>query len=196
MRAKIIATDVDGVMLNWDRSFERWMAIHHNIVRNPEVTSYSCADRYGMDEDVIWELIEEFNRCDVQGYLPPFRDSLRGVRDLVAAGYRFIAVTSFGGNETSARWRRNLLRELFGNVFDEILILPLCGDKTAALTKLVGVTDYWIEDNLKNAMTGAVLGFRTYLMDAPYNQTSEAHPNIVRVASWKEIVADIVPQVG
>ena len=63
---KIILTDCDGVLLNWEYAFTTWMERHGYVVdpKNPE--SYDVGDRYGLLKAKKQELVKFFNESSAK----------------------------------------------------------------------------------------------------------------------------------
>lgn len=58
---KIILTDCDGVLMDWERSFDQWM-INNNYSINIEYeNSYNMAKKYNISEVKKRELVKYFN---------------------------------------------------------------------------------------------------------------------------------------
>ena len=89
---KIILTDVDGVLLDWETAFYEWMKNKGYDAKNEGV--YNMEAVFEMRQDKTKALIKEFNNSAWMGYLQPLRDARSGVAKLVEAGYTFYAITS------------------------------------------------------------------------------------------------------
>ena len=57
---RIILTDVDGVLLQWEKHFREWMAMRGFELRPNFEKSYSMEERYGIKKVLKENLIEEF----------------------------------------------------------------------------------------------------------------------------------------
>ena len=117
--------------------------------------------------------------------MPPKWDALEYVNRLIDEGWRFIAVTSVSDDPDVYKLRKMCLDSLFPGGCLELHCLPLHGDKKDYLKKWQGNDYYWIEDKLKNAEAGHELGFKTIILDHPYNQNSMQ--GITRVNSWQQV---------
>lgn len=180
---RIIATDVDGVLLNWIEPFQRWM-------KNQD---YKLLDNHlfyeGLSKEEVDRKIKEFNSSAQIGFLPSFRDSVKIVYDIhKKLGYHFICISSMGLDPYAKELRKQNIKRFFGSAILDIVIIDLYGDKTEELKKIKEVCGeiYWIEDNENNALIGSNLGFTTFLMDSEYNR-SDLCKSIKRVNTWKEI---------
>jgi FMN phosphatase YigB (HAD superfamily) len=187
MTNKIILTDVDSCLLDWFAGFDNWM-ISQGYVVNRNSHMYSLEDRYdrGLTKDNINSLIQEFNESTMFGELPPMLDSVENVRKLVADGFRFIAVTSMGVDDVAVARRYKNLRNVFGDIFDEIHCIPLNTSKHATLQQWEGSGLFWIEDKLENALCGSELGLKAILLSQPYNK-NHGYSQLYTVDDWAEI---------
>ena len=59
---RIILTDVDGVLLEWEKHFAEWMSERGFELRPGAEKKYSMVERYGIKKQLKESLIEEFNR--------------------------------------------------------------------------------------------------------------------------------------
>ena len=195
---RIILTDVDGVLLEWEHHFTKWMLQRtlfdekgsryhpYRLLPNKENT-YEMAERFGMTKDAIRKEIREFNRSAWMGTQRPMPNSQTWVKLLAAEGWTFIPITSQTSDIPAQELRKRRLGELFGDhVFTNYHILGTGADKDSALSEFHGTGLYWVEDKPHNALAGLNYGLRPLLIDHPYNRDLE-HPEITRVNNWEEI---------
>lgn len=182
---EIILTDADGCLFDWIGSFNHWMAQKgYKIIA--EQSMYTLDQMYDMDHDKIMELVYEFNTSDAMGNLGPCKDSVEYVKKLAAYGYKFVVITSMGkGNDRIKDLRWDNLQNLFGNVFNDLIVLDLKESKAQILK------DYddtiWVEDHPWNAHDGVENGHEAYLIDYAYNRGHDISDKVIRVENWKEI---------
>ena len=195
---RIILTDVDGVLLEWEHHFTKWMlqrtlfdergARYHpyRLLPNKENT-YEMAERFGLTVTEIRKEIREFNRSAWMGTQRPMMESQTWVKLLAAEGWTFIPITSQTSDIPAQQLRKRRLGELFGDhVFTNYHILGTGADKDSALSEFHNTGLYWVEDKPKNAVAGLKYGLKPILIDHPYNRDFN-HPEIIRVSNWKEI---------
>jgi FMN phosphatase YigB (HAD superfamily) len=189
---KIILTDVDGVLLNWHEPFQRWVNEEHGLVggTDPEHRVYSLATRYGIDEERMHQLVLEFNRSAAVGFLPPYADSLHYVKRLAEKGWKFITITSMGGNRYSEQLRIMNLERVFGHVFIDHNFIDLNVPKDDILRLFAGTEHWWIEDKPCNAEAGIALGLRSILLRHDHTEEYENNELLI-VDRWKHIYAII-----
>jgi len=195
---RIILTDVDGVLLEWEHHFTKWMlqrtlfdekgARYHpyRLLPNKENT-YEMAERFGLTKAEIRKEIREFNRSAWMGTQRPMYNSQTWVKLLAAEGWTFIPITSQTSDKPAQELRKRRLGELFGDhVFTNYHILGTGADKDSALAEFHGTGLYWVEDKPHNALAGLNYGLKPILIDHPYNRDFN-HKEIIRVNNWQDI---------
>jgi FMN phosphatase YigB (HAD superfamily) len=191
MKNKIILTDADGVLLDWEYSFDVWMSQHGFTKRDS--LKYNIGTRYGIDHEQGRKLIAIFNESAHIGFLPPLRDAMYYVKRLHEEhGYVFHCITSLTRDENACELRRMNLKKLFGKTaFDKFVFLDTGADKDEALEPYRNSGLYWIEDKIDNCKAGTKLGLKSLLVEHGHNM-SYTDANIPRVKNWKEIYQIIV----
>jgi len=186
---KVILTDCDGVLLNWEASFTTWMA--QKGYNKVDADEYDVAKSYGLSKAESKPLVRQFNESAWMGYLPALRDARSGVAKLVEAGYEFVCITSLSLDENAKKARVKNLQAIFGeDVFkmENVVCLDTGADKDEALAEYAGLGLWWIEDKTENAKLGVAMGLNTILVNHGHNQDCD-NTNIKRVANWAEIVS-------
>ena len=183
MNEKVILTDCDGVLLDWEYAFDRWMARHGYRIQKRD--TYSVAEKYDLGMTNKSRLVRMFNESATIRKLPPFRDAIKYVRKLHEEhGYVFHAITSQTDDEYAQHLRTKNLCELFGpTVFEKYVYLDTGADKDEALAKYMDTHCFWIEDKAENAYLGQDLGLQSIVMAHNYN----ADYHFTRCQNWKEI---------
>ena len=195
---RIILTDVDGVLLEWENHFTKWMLqksyfdehgnryFPHKLIPDQQ-NKYEMAKRFGVTKDEIRKHIREFNRSAWMGTQRPMLESQTWVKLLAAEGWTFIPITSQTSDIPAQQLRKRRLGELYGDkIFTNYLILGTGADKDSALAEFHGTGLYWVEDKPHNALAGLKYGLKPILIDHPYNRDFE-HPEVLRVNNWKDI---------
>ena len=195
---RIILTDVDGVLLEWEHHFTEWMLQRsyyndkneriypYTLLPNKENT-YEMAERFGLTVQQIRKEIREFNKSAWMATQCPMPDSQTWVTLLAVEGWTFIPITSQTSDIPAQLVRKKRLQELFGeDTFKNYFILDTGMDKDSALSEFHNTGLYWVEDKPKNALAGLNYGLKPILIDHPYNRDFN-HPDIVRVNNWKQI---------
>ena len=195
---RIILTDVDGVLLEWEYHFTQWMLqrnyydaqeqrVYPYKLLPDKQNTYEMADRFGLSITEIRKEIREFNKSAWMGTQCPMPDSQTWVKLLAAEGRTFIPITSQTSDIPAQELRKKRLGELFGDhIFKNYHILDTGSDKDSVLAEFHNTGLYFIEDKPKNALTGLKYGVRPILIDHPYNRDFQ-HPDVIRVNNWKQI---------
>lgn len=188
MRNKVILVDCDGVLLDWEYAFDRWMKRHGYEILVDDV--YKMDVKYGLDITESKKLCRMFNESATIRRLPPLRDAIKYVKKLHEEhGYVFHAITSLSDDEYAQHLRTKNLTELFGpTAFETFAYLPCGADKDEALAKYKNTLCWWIEDKTENARAGELVGLSPLLMAHPHNQDAP----YTRVQNWKEIYDIII----
>jgi len=185
---KLILTDVDGVLFDWEYGFDRWVRKHHGL-KTIIAHEYNLSKRYDQEKGKMRDLVQIFNESNSAGVLTPFRDSVKFVRKLrEERGVSFHAITSMSDQIISHNNRMTNLETVFGKgTFETLTCLPLGGDKRGALEEYRDTGCVWVEDSYDNAVLGADMGLQSLLMDHPYNQNVERRSGVSRVFDWENI---------
>lgn len=184
---RIILTDVDGVLLDWEAHFSKWMLSKGYTQVDGGDKMYSMVDRYKSTKVKMRELTTEFNNSAWMGTQQPMPGSQTWVKLLHAEGWTFIPITSQTIDIPAQELRKQRLRTLFGGtVFTNFFILPTGADKDSALAEFHGTGLWWIEDKIENAEAGLNYGLKPILYSHPYNQDCK-NDKILRVNNWEQI---------
>jgi beta-phosphoglucomutase-like phosphatase (HAD superfamily) len=187
---KIILTDCDGVLLNWEYAFGIWMEDHgYTMVENGNFI-YNVAKRYGIERSEGSKLTRFFNESAVQGFLPALRDAEHYVRLLANLGYKFHVITSMTKDPNAQKLRTRNLKKLFGeDTFEKFIYLDTGEDKDGVLSAYEGTNYYWIEDKPTNAEAGLKFGLRSLVIEHAFNLHYDGEAPFVK--NWKEIYETI-----
>ena len=184
---RIILTDVDGCLLDWEWAFAVWMQERGWVQRPNAKDYYKISDQFeNLDEGQAKKFTRLFNESAAIGFLPPLRDSVYWMRRLnEELGYRFHAITSLSTDSNAQKLRCMNLEKYYGDVFDKVICLETGGDKDEALAEYAGTALWWIEDKPANADIGHKLGLRSVLLEHGHNMDHECPYPIVK--NWREI---------
>jgi FMN phosphatase YigB (HAD superfamily) len=193
-KEKIILTDVDGVVLDWEEGFSVWAEHHGHTKVEGYQFMYSIGERYGMSYQAGSNLVKVFNESAAIGFLPPLRDAQYFVKKLSEQhGYKFIAVTSLSLDPYAKELRTRNLNKLFGDAFVDVICLDTGADKDDILAELGTkyTNNFWIEDKPDNVQAGINAGFKGILVEHGHNMTE---PKGYVVKNWQEIYNYIINQ--
>jgi len=189
---RLILTDCDGVLLDWEWAFNVWVQQHGFEERPDAKLHYDMGVRYGTSKEQIRKLIRIFNESAAIGFLPALRDSVYYVKRLHEEyGYRFHCITSLSLDENAQKLREMNLNKLYGSTaFERIVCLDTGAHKDEALEEYEGTGCWWIEDKPENAESGYRVGLKCLLLEHGHNM-NHAHGNIDIVKNWKDIFTKI-----
>lgn len=193
MKKKIIVTDVDGVILNWEDAFQVWMehqgfkkVLKHKLI-------YNAASQFNLSKEEGKKWVRLFNQSAAIGFLPPLRDAQEILTLLNKNyGYRFVVCTSLSNDKAAQELRTRNLQKYFGDIFEEFVYLDTGADKDEALYKLAKKYRgcLWVEDKVENADAGAKVDFEPVVMEHGYNM-NENHEHFV-AKNWEDIYLHII----
>ena len=191
MNNKVILTDIDGVCLDWEQDFNKWMTAKGHTLIEPD--AYKVHERFNITLNEAKTSVRVFNESAKIMFLKPFRDSVHYIKRLHEKhGFVFHAVTSLTNDPAAQELRKINLQRYFGNTaFVNFVYTDTGGDKNEVLEQYRNSNYYWIEDKPINAELGLEMGLRSILMQHPYN-ISFANSKITVVKNWQEIYKLIV----
>jgi len=199
MKKRIILTDVDGCLLNWNEGFCEFM-IEKGYPQLPNTMhEYSIGVRHGITFEQGGQFIEEYNHSDYMKRLDTFADAEIYVPKIAALGFRFIAVTSISDEPQAKINRTENLEMRFGDVFEEVHCLKMGESKAHILAENWGGSDlFWIEDHTRQAEAGHEAGLKTVLISHPYNEhfQTDLFPRVSHDTPWKEIYEMVCREYG
>ena len=184
---KIILTDVDGVLLDWEWAFNVWMQEHGFELTDGYQYEYDMATRYGISKEQVRKLIRTFNESAAIGFLPVLRDAMYWVKRLHEQhGFTFHCITSLSLDQNAGKLREMNLQKMFGKTaFSKVVCLDTGADKHDALREYNNSGCWWIEDKPENADVGLEYGLKPLLMEHGHNMMSDVRYPIVK--NWEDI---------
>lgn len=189
--SKVILTDCDGVLLDWEYSFSQWMDSKGYEPVDDYKDIYNINERYMMTRAESKPMVRHFNESAWMEDIPPLRDAVKYVRKLHEEhGYVFHCITSMSDDVKAIALRQRNLDAVFGKGVFELLTCLDCGaDKDDALRQYEGSECWWIEDKPENAELGEVMGLRSILIDHRYNRE---YTWLSRANNWRDIYNMII----
>ena len=176
---KIILTDCDGVLLDWELSFARWIERQGYKFNPNNDDQYSINARYDIPHGHGSDIVGDFNHSSDFEHLEPWRDAVEYVKKLVTEGWQFVVITTAGEHPDTYGLRLNNLENVFGkDVVQSLHILPLHGDKGVELIKYKDSGLYWIEDKPENIDAGNKAGLVGFLITHDHNEGSEGYTTV------------------
>lgn len=191
MKDRVILADCDGVLLDWETSFGKFMANEGYKITHPDYKrTYNLGERYGIDQDEKLVMVRKHNESEAMKTLAPHRDAVEFVKKIHHEhDYRFLVITSMSDDPTARRYRIQNLRNVFGDVFEDFIFLDTGADKDAVLSPFADTGCFWIEDKAENAQAGLDVGLRSLIMEHGFNMHSTVAP---RIKNWQQFYDDYI----
>lgn len=191
---KIIGVDLDEVLADFLASFLNYYNKNFgtNLVKE-QFSTFTLNEIIGEELEVMNLRIEAFYNSETFLELRPTEGALDAIQEL-SKKYELIIITSRPKNvsKNTVAWLKKHFPKKFKNVhfaYNPFILKSV--KKTKSQIALESKIDLFIEDNIDLATEVASEGVKVYLLDAPWNQTKDLHPNITRVYSWKDILDKI-----
>lgn len=190
---KLILVDCDGVLLDWQYGFYRWMRdrgfepIFHE--------EYDVGKIFNIPKSEAKTYVRQFNESAAIGWLPQLRDSVKYVRRLHEDhGFVFHCITSLSDDIYAGKLRKKNIEALFGKTaFEKIECLDCGADKDEALEPYRDTGCLWVEDKPENAITGQKMGLNSILIAHDHNADFDNEKyGISVVSNWREIYDSLV----
>jgi FMN phosphatase YigB (HAD superfamily) len=193
MTNRLILTDADGVLLDWEWAFSVWMQERGYTLTADNKKSYYLHHHYNeLEEKDAKKVVKTFNESAAVGFLPALRDATYYVKRLYEEhGYQFRVITSLSLDRNAAKLREMNLNKLFGNAIESVICLDTGADKDTALEFYRDSGMWWIEDKPENADVGHRMGLKSILVEHGHNMHHECPYPVVK--NWKEIYSIIAP---
>lgn len=194
MKTKLILTDADGVILDWEWAFSVWMQERGYTLKEGAKNSYQLHHHYNeLEQKDSKKIVKQFNESAAIGFLPAVRDSTHYVKRLYEEhGYRFRVITSLSLDPNAGKLREMNLRKIYGNAIESVICLDTGADKDQALEPYRDSGMYWIEDKWENADVGYAMGLNSILVEHGHNMHHQCEYPVVK--NWKEIYNIIIAE--
>lgn len=183
---RIILTDADGCLFNWNNSFNEFMVDSGFEIVPGEEENYSVAERFDLEPGIKMDFIKEFNHSDRIADLPPHADAQEYVAKLNDEGYKFVCITSLSEKPSAWDHRFDNLQKYFGDAIIDLHCLRIGVHKAKKLEEWKGSNLFWIEDHVGNAVAGAKLGLRAIVIDHVYNTQYNVDDDLLYARTTKE----------
>jgi FMN phosphatase YigB (HAD superfamily) len=180
--------DCDGVLFDWVGGFARYAKKVLEKDLDPAGPSdFNLSSWIGCSEDELHDLVSGFNKGDggFFGTLNPLPGARETLLAAHAQGRAMTIITACSTDPEVVSQRKKNLNDVFGDIFKDIHIVDFTTSKRDILSQFKNVS--WVEDKAENALLGAELGHKSYLIRASHNIKYEgqmAHPLLTWVDGW------------
>ena len=180
---------MDSVLAEITEPLIRFCKEEYGIVTKLEdILSYGLHEVWGVTPARVMEMIYEFYRSAYFDEIQPVNGSVEGIKYLVTK-YDLVVITSrpFWIEEKSIAWIKTYFGDVFGKIVHTNQYSSETGQKKKSTVCIEEGAGWMIEDSLEYATECAVNGIRSILLTMPWNKNGQLHPNITRVAHWRDI---------
>lgn len=198
---KYLLVDVDGVILDFMTSFVDYAEKSGYTLVEGYESMTRVHDMVGCPEDIGEALIDDF--LDESFELEPFADVVEYLPEIARMGYVVVGITAIGIGDMHDvisgldrfnnffRYQRRVenIRSKIGDYMGELRLTPKLGSKAEVLSEYKADHVIWVEDSVRNAEAGHMLGLDTFLVDHPYNrvQMSDGIKRVPNDTPWRVI---------
>ena len=180
--------DCDGVLLDWVGGFIGFAS--KALGREPDPAgpdSFDLTGWMGCDTATYFAMVNDFNEgADGSfGRLTPLPGSVDALQAAASQGRKISIITACSTLPRVIAQREQNLRDVYGDIFHEIHAVDLRQSKEELLRRYKDV--FWVEDKSENAVLGAEIGHKSYLIRSSHNLADEArlsHPRMTWVDGW------------
>ena len=179
---KHIILDVDGVLLDWEHGFQQWASSQHKVkFTSSRPTSWDLCEWTGREKEEVFELIKKFNQSPNFSHLFDHVDACVVLRELWGKGYNMTALSCYDAGGKSQMNRICNLHKKFGNIFEQIISLPLRVKKKDVLEQLYHQYGpcVFVEDNPEYALQGVQVGHEVFVLRREHNKLQEDEYELV-----------------
>ena len=184
MQRKILLTDIDGVVLDWQKHFNKYLDHYYPGEELFDPTVFAQGERTG-------KIIKEFNNSAWIGFLEPWKDSVEVLTELNHMGWKIYGCTSMGTDQYANALRKKNIETLMPDVFAQLEIIPFMQPKGNWLAPWKGSGAVWVEEKWSNAIIGADMGIKTFLMKQSYNSKQD-YQGVEKVDNWRQIYNKVI----
>lgn len=181
---KILLTDIDGVVLDWQAHFNDYLDKYYPDQELFDPTVFAQGETTG-------KIIKEFNNTAWIGFLKPWKDSIEVLTELKNLGWKIYGCTSMGTDQYANALRKKNVENLMPDVFTQLDIIPFMQPKGNWLSQWRGSGAIWVEDKWSNAILGADMGIKTFLMKQSYNSKHD-YAGVEKVDNWRQIYNKVI----
>ncbi len=187
---KQLVTDVDDATLFCADSLQQFIEEEYGLHSEERLKDHHNIPKlFNITIERTLEIVSAFHRSSAFGKLPPLPCAAVVLPELHRAGFEFVAITACLNEPEVVQARVNNLHETFGFKWKAVHCIGLSPSKTDAL-KMYSPS-IWVDDLTRHANDGAQLGYRSFLINKPYNKIDAIVPGVTRVSDWYDIFAHI-----
>ena len=192
-KKKAVILDCDEILLNHLGGFKKYVEKYYDIETVGEPMQYNLQDWLQCDGERVMDLLKNFNFYSVEfGLLEPMDiHTVPAMKELRRENpdVAFIVVTKSGTFGHGEVLRKVNLINVFGDIFDDVIILENYQSKRSTYAKLKEQYDIVtvVDDHLANIDVAQSLGLDTLVLKCSHNADSTDDPRYQFVNDWGQM---------
>lgn len=186
--------DCDEVLLDHLGAFCSFVKEHYNITPSTERPSeYDLCEWLNVSQTEVNEMLKHFNERSYQfGLLKPLEYNTVSTMLELREKYpdkKFIVLTKSGTMGHGEVLRKVNLTNVFGKIFDEIIIIEMYESKKGALYRLQQKYNvkFLVDDYIKNIKDAMELGIKGIMIKAEHNTSFCFNNDFDYVNDWHDL---------
>lgn len=189
-KQKAVILDCDEILLNHLGGFKKYVQKYYDIQTVGEPQQYNLQDWLCCDAEQVMDLLKNFNFYSYEfGLLEPMDEFVVDRMKQLRSRYpdvAFIVVTKSGTFGHGEVLRKVNLINVFGDIFDDIIILENYQTKRGTYLKLQNQYDVVtvVDDHLVNIDVAQQVGLDTVVLECSHNVSEKNNPNYKFVEDW------------
>ncbi|AFC21778.1 hypothetical protein GAP32_328 [Cronobacter phage vB_CsaM_GAP32] len=190
-KQKAVILDCDEILLNHLGGFKKYVQKYYDIETVGEPQQYNLQDWLCCDAEQVMDLLKNFNFYSYEfGLLEPMDEYVVDKMKELRSRYpdvAFIVVTKSGTFGHGEVLRKVNLINVFGDIFDDIIILENYQTKRGTYMILQNRYDVVtvVDDHLVNIDVAKEVGLDTVVLECSHNVSQKNNPNYNYVEDWR-----------
>lgn len=192
-KQKAVIFDCDEILLDHLGGFAKYVKKYYDIETVGSPVQYHLQDWLQCDGEQVMELLKNFNFYSHEfGLLEPMDEyvveKMKHLRNL-HPDVAFIVVTKSGTFGHGEVLRKVNLINVFGDIFDDIIILENYQTKRGTYMILQNRYDVVtvVDDHLVNIDVAQQVGLDTVVLECSHNASEKQNPNYNFVEDWRDM---------
>jgi FMN phosphatase YigB (HAD superfamily) len=192
-KQKAVIIDCDEILLNHLGGFKKYVEKYHDIQTVGEPEQYNLQEWLQCDGEQVMDLLKNFNFYSYEfGLLEPMDqyvvDRMQFL-EMFHPEVAFIVVTKSGTFGHGEVLRKVNLHNVFGDIFDDIIILENYQSKRGTYNLLSKKYDIVtvVDDHLANIDVALELGLDAVVLQCTHNTNEKDNPKYNFVTDWREM---------
>ena len=190
--SKIFLTDIDGVVLDFPRSFEAWVKHVGLPTKSDSLVSpkyyYKVEEWLNLPMAEGEDLVTEFFESEYSKHFIPYPDAADDIKYLKDNGWDIIALTAIGSSPKTVANRKFSLAKAFGEyAFSDVFTVEPFESKLDILKTFHPTI--WVDDSPSHLISGQEAGHFNIHMKRPIDlRSSPIADDILIVNDWHGII--------